>query len=282
MRAARGRRAVIALTREPSASLAAGERTHRAREPVDVGLAARQHEGYRRALAECGANVTTLPALDDLPDAVFIEDVALVLDEVAILLPMGAPSRRDEPASTVVEIARWREVVPLPNDARAEGGDVVRLGRTLYVGRTSRTDDGGIAALGEVATPLGYRVVAVDVAGCLHLKSACTALDDETVLANRAWVDTAAFEARTIEVDPREPGAANAVRVGSSVLVQACCPRTLERVNAAGFDARAVDVGELAKAEGSLTCLSLLFEEDQKATESASPRFLGDGAATND
>jgi dimethylargininase len=205
--------------------------------------------------------VTTLPALDDLPDAVFIEDVALVLDEVAILFRMGVRSRRDEPSRTESEIARWREVVPLPEGARAEGGDVVRLGRTLYVGRTGRTDDRGIAALGEVATPLGYRVIPVEVAGCLHLKSACTALDDETLLANPAWIDASRFEARrTIEVDPREPGAANAVRVGSAVLLQAGCPRTFERVAAAGYDARVVDVGELAKAEGSLTCLSLLFE----------------------
>ncbi|HET6639884.1 MAG TPA: dimethylargininase [Gemmatimonadota bacterium] len=253
---------VIALTREPSASLAAGERTFRAREPIDVGLAARQHEEYRRALAECGARVTTLPALDDLPDAVFIEDVALVLDEVALLFRMGVGSRREEPSRTASEISRWRDVVPLPEGAHAEGGDVVRLGRTLYVGRTGRTDDRGIAALGAVATPLGYRVVPVEVTGCLHLKSACTALDDETLLANPAWVDASRFEIRrTIEVGPGEPGAANAVRVGSSVLVQAGCPRTLERVIDAGYDARAVDVGELAKAEGSLTCLSLLFEE---------------------
>jgi dimethylargininase len=252
---------VIALTREPSASLGDGERTHRAREPIDARRAAGQHAEYRRALAGCGARVTTLPALDDLPDAVFIEDVALVLDEVAILFAMGVSSRREEPARTAAEIRRWREVVPLPADARAEGGDVVRLGRTLYVGRTGRTDERGIAALGSVATAFGYRVIPVEVTGCLHLKSACTALDDETLLANPAWVDVSAFEARrTIAVDPDEPGAANAVRVGNAVLVQAGCPRTFQRVAAAGYDARAVDVGELAKAEGSLTCLSLLFE----------------------
>lgn len=252
---------MIALTREPSASLAGGERTFRAREPIDADLAARQHADYRRTLTACGARVTALPALDDLPDAVFIEDVALVLDEVAILFRMGVSSRREEPARTRSEIARWREVVVMPEGARAEGGDVVRLGRTLYVGRTGRTDDRGIAALGAVATPLGYRVVPVAVTGCLHLKSACTALDDETLLANPAWVDPSRFETgRTIAVDAGEPGAANAVRVGSAVLVQAGCPRTFERVSAAGYDARPVDVGELAKAEGSLTCLSLLFE----------------------
>lgn len=252
---------LVALTREPSASLGAGERTFRAREPIDVDTARAQHGAYRRALSECGAHVVTLPALDDLPDAVFVEDVAIVLDDLALLLPMGVESRREEPSQIEGEIARWREVVRLVEGCRAEGGDMVRLGRTLYVGRTGRTDGAGFAALAAAVSPRGYRVIPVDVAGCLHLKSACTALDDDTILINPAWVDASAFEAeRAIEVAADEPGAANAVRVGGSVLLQAGCPRTLERVARAGFEVRAVDVGELAKAEGSLTCLSLVFD----------------------
>jgi dimethylargininase len=255
---------LIALTREPSASLDAGERMFRAREPIDVETARIQHEAYRRALAESGARVVVLPALDDLPDAVFVEDVAIVLEEVALLLPMGVASRGEEPRQIEREIARWREVVRLPRGTRAEGGDVVRLGRTLYVGRTGRTDESGIAALATAVSPRGYRVMPVEVAGCLHLKSACTALDEETILFNPAWVDATAFEAAcAIEVSAEEPGAANAVRVGANVLLQSGCPRTLERVVRAGFEARALDVGELAKAEGSLTCLSLLFDVDE-------------------
>lgn len=251
----------VALTREPSASLGAGERTFRAREPIDVDTARAQHRAYRRALSECGAQVVTLPALDDLPDAVFIEDVAIVLDDFALLLPMGVDSRRTEPRQIEGEIARWREVVRLEDGCRAESGDVLRLGRTLYVGRTGRTDGEGFAALAAAVSPRGYRVIPVDVAGCLHLKSACTALDEETILFNPAWVDGAAFEAaRVIEVASDERGAANALRVGGSVLLQSGFPRTLERVARAGFGARALDVSELTKAEGSLTCLSLVFE----------------------
>ncbi|MGH7567121.1 MAG: dimethylarginine dimethylaminohydrolase family protein [Gemmatimonadota bacterium] len=257
---------LVALTREPSASLDAGERTFRARAPIDLELVRLQHHEYRRALSECGAHVVTLPALDDLPDAVFIEDVAIMLDEVALLLPMGVNSRREEPEQVAGEIARWREVVRLPEGSRAEGGDVVQLGRTLYVGRTGRTDEAGFAALGAAVSPRGYRVIPVEVAGCLHLKSACTALDEETILINPAWVDASAFEAeRAIEVPAGEPGAANALQAGGSVLLQAGCPRTLERVAQAGFEARAVDVGEFAKAEGSLTCLSLVFESKRTA-----------------
>lgn len=252
---------LVALTREPSSSLDAGERTFRAREPIDLEVVRFQHGAYRRALSECGAHVVTLPALDDLPDAVFIEDVAIVLDEVALLLPMGVESRREEPRQVAGEIARWREVVRLPEGSRVEGGDVVRLGRTLYVGRTGRTDESGIEELVAAVAPLGYRVIPVNVAGCLHLKSACTSLDDGTILVNPAWVDASAFEVeRVIKVSADEPGAANAVRVGGAVLLQAGCPRTVERVAEAGFETRAVDVGELAKAEGSLTCLSLVFE----------------------
>jgi len=252
----------IALTREPSSSLVDGERTFRTHAPIDIERARLQHRAYRQALEECGARVVTLPALDDLPDAVFIEDVAIVLDEVAFLLPMGVDSRREEPRQVADEVGRWREVVRLPEGSRAEGGDVVRLRRTLYVGHSGRTDESGIAALSAVLPPLGYRVIPVDVAGCLHLKSACTALDDETILINPAWVDGSAFESdRAIAISDDEPWAANALRVGGVVLLQAGCPRTIERVAKAGFDVRAVDVSELAKAEGSLTCLSLVFDK---------------------
>lgn len=252
---------LLALTRELSSSLAAGERAYRVREPIDLEEARRQHRAYRDSLGRCGARVVTLPPLDDLPDAVFVEDVAIVLDEVAILMPMGVDSRRREPPEIAPQLSRWREVVQLPEGALAEGGDVLRLGRTLYVGRTGRTDDAGIAGLAAAAGPHGYRVVPVDVRGCLHLKSACTALDEETILLNSAWVDAAAFGVvRAIEVAADEPAAANALAVGNAVLLQAEYPRTAERVAGMGFDVRTLDLGELAKAEGSLTCLSLVFE----------------------
>ena len=255
------------MNREPSSSLAAGERTFRAHEPIDIDAARSQHAEYRRALADCGARVITLPPLDELPDAVFVEDAAIVLDEVALLLPMGVESRRGEPREVAGELARWRRVARLPAGCRAEGGDVVRLGRTLYVGRTGRTDAAGIRALFAAAATRGYRVIPVAVTGCLHLKSACTALDEETILVNPDWVDVSAFESeRAIEVAADEPGAANALAVGSSVLLQAGYPRTAERVTRAGFAVRAVAVGELAKAEGSLTCLSLMFEFDDPGT----------------
>ena len=252
---------LLALTRELSSSLGTGERAYRVREPIDLEEARRQHRAYRESLARCGARVVTLPPLDDLPDAVFVEDVAIVLDEVAILMPMGVDSRRREPPEIAAQLARWREVVHLPEGALAEGGDVLRLGRTLYAGRTGRTDDAGIAGLAAATGPHGYRVVPVDVRGCLHLKSACTALDEETILLNSGWVDAAAFGAvRAIEVAADEPAAANALAVGSAVMLQADCPRTADRVAGMRYDVRTLDIGELAKAEGSLTCLSLVFE----------------------
>jgi dimethylargininase len=253
----------VALTREPSSSLVAGERTFRAREPIDLETVRSQHAAYRHTLAECGARVITLPALDHLPDAVFVEDTAVVLDEAALLLPMGVDSRRAEPSEVAGELARWREIVPLPEGCRVEGGDVVRLGRTLYVGRTGRTEELGIRALAAAAAPRGYRVIPVEVSGCLHLKSACSALDDRTILANPEWIDASAIEAeRVIAVPSGEPDAANVLAIGGAVLLQAGCPRTAERVARAGFAVRVVDVSELAKAEGSLTCLSLLFDSE--------------------
>lgn len=251
---------LVALTREPSSSLGAGERTFRPRAPVDVETARLQHREYRRALSECGAHVVELPALDDLPDAVFVEDTAIVLDEIVLLLTMGVASRVAEREWIEPELARWSEVVRLPDDCRADGGDVLRLGRTLYVGRSRRTDESGIRAIAALVSPLGYRVIPVPVTGCLHLKSACTALDEEQVLVNAGWIDPSPLEAGIVEVHAEEPGAANVVRAGDAVLFQAGYPRTAERVREAGFDVRTVDVSEIAKAEGSLSCLSLLFD----------------------
>jgi dimethylargininase len=158
-------------------------------------------------------------------------------------------------------IGEHRRLVRIEAPATLEGGDVLRVGRTLYVGRSVRTDDAGIAALAAHAVPAGYRVVPVPVRECLHLKTACTALDAGTLLANPAWVDPAAFAGmRVVEVDPREPFGANTLGLGGRICVSASNPRTAARIGALGFPVIAIDIGELEKAEAGLTCLSVLIE----------------------
>lgn len=253
---------IVALTREPACRLEACELTYRGREPIDAGAAAAQHRAYREALEACGARVVTLPAVDELPDSVFVEDTAVVLEEVAVLTRPGAVSRRGEVSLIEPEVARLRPVVRVEPPATLEGGDVLRLGRTLYVGLSARTNAAGADALRRLVAPYAYEVLTVELRGCLHLKTGCSGLDEETVLVNPDWVDVAAFRGRQVlAVDASEPWAGNVLGVGGSICVSAASPRTAETLAARGYDVRAVEVSEFEKAEGSMTCMSLHFRQ---------------------
>jgi dimethylargininase len=253
---------IVAITRKSARALDACELTYREREPIDADVAARQHRGYCEALRACGARVLTLPRVDELPDSVFVEDTAIVLDEVAVLTRPGVESRRGEVGLIESEVARLRPVVKVESPATLEGGDVMSVGRRLYVGLSPRTNEEGAEALRRFAEPHGYEVLTVEPRGCLHLKSGCSALDDETVLVNPEWVDARAFkECEVVAVDSAEPWAANVLRVGDSICVSAAFPRTATMLSARGYDVRAVEVSEFAKAEGALTCMSLLFRQ---------------------
>lgn len=254
----------IAITRDVPRSIARCELTHIAREPIDLARALAQHEAYNHTLAALGLQVIRLPADEEYPDCCFVEDAAVVLDEVAVITSLGAPSRRGETPVLAAALERYRPLVRIELPATVEGGDVLRIGRTLFCGRTPRSNDAGIAALAGAVAPFGYRVVPVPVTGCLHLKSAVTALsadgEEETLLVNPAWVDPAALgRFRFFEVEPTEPGAANVLRVRGTVLVHPGFPRTLERINRAGYEVTPIDISEFLKAEAALTCKSLLF-----------------------
>lgn len=251
----------IAITREVSASMADCQLSFVERQPIDLALARRQHAAYQQALREAGCEVIALPAADALPDAVFVEDVALVFDEVALMTRPGAPSRRAEGESVATALSPWRPLLPLQAPATLDGGDVLRLGRSVYVGASARSNDAAIDALRSALSPWGYRVIQVPMRECLHLKSAVTALDDHCLLINPDWVDPAHFGAcQILEVDAAEAHAANILRIGSHWIYPACFPRTSARLRAAGYAPREVDVSELQKAEGAVTCCSLVFE----------------------
>src|SRR2546423_2405158 len=258
---------IVALTREPARSLDACELTYREREPIDARVAATQHRAYCEALRACGAEVVMLPRIDELPDSVFVEDTAIVLDELAVLARPGVESRRAEFEMIEPEVARLRPVARVEPPATLEGGDVLRAGRKLYVGLSPRTNAAGVAALGELCAPHGYEVVPVVLRDCLHLKTGCSALDDETILFNPDWIDAVSFGGlRVVAVDADEPWAANVLRVGRTLCVGAAFPRTARKLSARGYRVRAVDCSEFAKAEGGLTCMSLLFRQPSGAT----------------
>jgi dimethylargininase len=251
---------LIAITRDVSPAIGNCQLTHLARHPIDVERARAQHVEYERALERFGCRVTRLPASFDMPDSVFIEDIAIVFNELAVVTRPGASSRRSEVPDVAVAVSRHRPVVHIAAPGTIDGGDVMTVGESVFVGRTSRTNDAGIDQLRAALAPHGYRVRPANVRGCLHLKSAITALDDRTLLANRRWIAEEEFsDFELVDVDPVEPTAANIVRVGSGLLYAAAYPRTLERLKHLDYNVTTVDVSEIAKAEGAVTCCSLIF-----------------------
>jgi dimethylargininase len=251
----------IALTREISPAFARCELTHVARSPIDVGRAREQHAAYSACLTSLGCTVVSLPADEALPDCVFVEDVALVFGEVAIATRPGAVSRRAETDAVAATLAAFRPLRRIEPPDTLDGGDVLRLGREVLVGVSTRTSGGAVAQLDAMLRPRGYAVRAVPFTDCLHLKTAVTQVAHHTVLLNPAWVDASLFGGwRIVEVDPDEPMAANALLVGTSVVYPAAFNRTRGRLEAAGIPTHVIDVSEIAKAEGGVTCCSLVFD----------------------
>jgi dimethylargininase len=249
------------LTREVSSALAVCELTHLERCSIDVDLARQQHAAYERALRDAGYAVERLPATAAMPDSVFIEDTAVVVDELAILTRPGAESRRIETPAVAEALARYRTVHAIEPPGTVDGGDVLVVGHRVFVGRSTRTNADAVAQMRQILTPHGYTVCDVEVRACLHLKSAVTALGDDLLLANPAWIDAPAFAGfERIDVDPKEGMAANALRVADRVIYPTAFPRTAERLAARGLRLELVDASELAKAEGAVTCCSLIIK----------------------
>jgi dimethylargininase len=262
---------LTAITREVSPAMVNCELTFIERQPIKLAKAEEQHRDYQRLLEKCGARVITLPAEPTLPDSMFVEDPAIVLDELAIISPLGTETRRAEAASIAHALSKFRKLARVELPGTAEGGDILRVGRRIFAGLSSRTNAEGIRQLGDILAPYGYEVISVEVTGCLHLKSAVTYIGRKqapgspatsaTLLANRAWFDTKPFTGfEWIDVDPDEPHAANALAIHDTVIFPASFPRTRARIEQHGFHVAPLDISELQKAESGLTCSSLLFD----------------------
>jgi dimethylargininase len=249
---------LVALTHLPSRNLQGGERTYVGRDPIDPELALRQHERYRDALRACGASVMMLDDNRELPDSVFVEDTAIVLDEVAVIMSMGAESRRAEVPAIERALRAFRHVEHVRLPATIDGGDVVRSGRALYVGASPRTNAAGIQALREIVQPFGYTVTEVPVHGCLHLKSGCSALPDGRFLVNPEWIDVRPLDGALVRVPASEPWAGDVLTIDSTIIVSDAFPETITTLRD-DFRVIPVSVSEFAKAEGGVTCLSLVF-----------------------
>ncbi len=251
----------IAITRAVSRALERCELTHMERREIDLDLAREQHAAYAQALRDAGCEVRELSELPDFPDSVFVEDTVVVLDKIAVLTRPGAPSRRGEVDSMAKALEPLRARVRLEAPATLDGGDVLCMGRVVHVGASARSNHEGIEQLRRLVAPFGYRVESVPLTGCLHLKTAVTQVSHDLLLINPDWVDAKYFpDYRTIHVDPDEPFAANAVWLGDRVLYSTSFPRTAELLRRAGIDVRALDMSETEKAEGGVTCCSVIFD----------------------
>ena len=254
---------LTAITRRVSRSFRTCQIEYLNRLDIDVRKAARQHRKYEACLADLGARVVSLEAHPDLPDSVFVEDPAIVVDEVAVIGRMGTKARSAEPERLAATLADFRPLKQLTAPATLEGGDVLRVGKTLYVGLSRRTNKEGVEQLASLLAPLGYRTVPVEVKRCLHLKTGCSWLGGGKVLANREWVACGALSGLEIlDLPAEEPWAANVLPIGDTVLVPASFPRTGELLSREGYKVRSIDISELAKAEAGLSCMSLVFEAE--------------------
>lgn len=251
---------LIAMTRQISPAVGECELTHLAREPIDVARAIRQHSQYENLLVELGCMLHRLPAEPELPDSVFVEDTVVVLDELAVITRPGAESRRAETVSVAEVLKHYRPLHSINAPGTLDGGDVLQIGKALYVGLSKRSNREGIEQLRSILADFGYVVVAVETQDCLHLKTAVTRVADDTLLINRHWVDAGVFGSmRLIDVEPSEPSGANAVRIGNTLVYPAAFPKTRQRLEDQRLSVRTVDASELAKAEGGVTCCSLIF-----------------------
>ena len=251
---------VIAITRDVSPRFNECEITHIERTPIDLDIARAQHHEYVNILKKLGCKVIELPAEADLPDSVFVEDTAFILPEAAVITRPGADSRKPETESIIQTLSPYIKLIRVRESATIDGGDVLVLGKNIFVGLSTRSNIEAINQLNELLCDYGYKVTGVEIHDCLHLKTAVTRVEDATLLINKNWVDTHHFENfDLIEIDPSEPFAANCLPIAESIIFPTAFPKTCAKLEERGYKVVTVDVSELAKAEGAVTCCSLII-----------------------
>ena len=251
---------LTAITHIPSPKLNHGELTFLTRQPIDFEKTRLQHVAYCDMLRKCSVEVVTLNENISLPDSAFVEDTAFVLDEIGLMMPMGVVSRSAETSVIERELSKFRKIKQIELPAKLEGGDILRVGKNIFVGITSRTNSLGIHNLKSIVKPYGYKVIGVKVHGCLHLKTGCTVLNKNTILINPIWIDTRPFETfNLITVPEEEPFAANILQIGKIICMHSGFPKTGKLIEKLGLKTEFTDISEFQKAEAGLTCLSIIF-----------------------
>ena len=253
---------MLAITREVSRAIEHCELTYLDRNPIDVNRARAQHEQYCESLRGLGLDLISLPEEPDLPDSVFVEDTAIVLDEAAVLTNPGADSRKPEVDSVARALGPHRRLLRITSPATLDGGDVLTVGKQIFVGITLRSNAAAVEQLRALLNPFGYVIIGVPVKNCLHLKTGVTQVAEQTLLINPNMISKEFFPGNDfIEVDPSEPDAANALLINGTIIFPSAFPKTRERLLRLGQPIVPVDADELAKAEGGVTCCSLIVRK---------------------
>jgi dimethylargininase len=257
---------LTAITRPVSPSINDCELSFHARQRIDVTKAVAQHKAYENCLAKLGVRIVSLPAEPELPDAVFVEDTAVVVDEVAVIPIMGAKSRRPETVSIAEALVSYRPLNFLTEPATLDGGDVLRIGRSIFVGLSRRTNRDGFNQLRDLVGGFDYQVQPVEVRNCLHLKSACSYIGNDTVLINRSWVNLEPFRRfEILDVPEDEPAAANLLLIDDIVILPTSFPKTGALLKNRDLRIQTIDLSELQKAEAGVTCGSLIFSDKSRS-----------------
>lgn len=234
------------------------------RAPIDIAKAREQHRLYEKALETMGYRIRRLSELPENADCVFVEDTAVVLPEIAIITRPGAESRRPETETMAAVLSEYRDLRFIEAPGTLDGGDVLVIGKKIFIGNSGRTNRNAISRFTEIVHPFGYEVIAVPLSGCLHLKTAISAIENDLVLINPEWADPDVFaECHAIPVHPSEPFAANVMISENRVLCAASFPRTADLLQKRGYDLLTVDQSELAKAEAGLTCCSVIVPDTE-------------------
>lgn len=250
-----------AITHKVSPHINECELTFLDRSTIDIELAARQHDAYCAVLERLGVTVERLSENESYADACFVEDTAIVAGHLAVICSPGVSSRRGETGLIERELSKHKKTVRISLPATIEGGDVLQVGEKIFAGQSSRTNSLGISELARILEPHGYSVTPVKTKGSLHLKSACTAIDDETLFVNPEWVDLTPLKGfNLVCTPPEEPWSANVLRVGETVCLQAGFPAAAELIQRLARRVEIIDTSELRKAEAGLTCSSIIFE----------------------
>jgi len=250
-----------AIIRSISPKMADCELTHLERHPIDLQLAISQHEIYENTLGQLGYHIIRAEAAPQLPDSVFVEDCVVVVDELAILTHPGAESRRAEVEGLEAVLKPYRKLYFIQPPSIIDGGDVLVIGKQIWIGLSNRSDKSGVEQFRNIVTPYNYSVEGIHVTGCLHLKSAVTQVAEKTVLLNPDWIDANIFkDFKIIKTHPDEPHAANALLLNKTVLFPKAYPLTAKRLMNAGIKIIQLDNSEVIKAEGALTCCSVIFD----------------------